>query len=89
MKNEEKQMKMMILGIASAVVLSGLSASGAAKESGTAYAKDALMPYVESGELPGAISVFYNNGVQETVCVGYADVAAGRKITMDFRPLKI
>ncbi|MBR2983259.1 MAG: beta-lactamase family protein [Kiritimatiellae bacterium] len=76
-------MKMMILGIASAVVLSGLSASGAAKESGTAYAKDALMPYVESGELPGAISVFYNNGVQETVCVGYADVAAGRKITMD------
>ena len=76
-------MKKMILGVVSAAVFMGLSTFGAVKESGTAYAKDALMPYVESGELPGAISVFYNNGVQETCCVGYADVAAKRKITMD------
>ena len=76
-------MKKMLLGVASAVVLAGLSAFGAVKDSGTAYAKDALTPYVESGELPGAISVFYNNGVQETCCIGYADVAAKRKITMD------
>ena len=76
-------MKKMILGVVSAAVLAGLSAFGAARESGTTYAKDALTPYVESGELPGAINVFYNNGVQETCCVGYADVAAKRKITMD------
>ena len=76
-------MKKMILGVVSAAVLAGLSAFGAARESGTTYAKEALMPYVESGELPGAISVFYNNGVQETCCIGYADVAAKRKITMD------
>ncbi|MBQ5795056.1 MAG: beta-lactamase family protein, partial [Kiritimatiellae bacterium] len=76
-------MKKMILGVVSAAVFTGLSTFGAVKESGTAYAKDALTPYVESGELPGAISVFYNNGVQETCCIGYADVAAKRKITMD------
>ena len=76
-------MKKMVLGVVSAAVLTGLSAFGAARESGTTYAKDALTPYVESGELPGAINVFYNNGVQETCCVGYADVAAKRKITMD------
>ena len=42
-----------------------------------------LEKFVESGELPGAIFVLYNNGVQESHCVGYADVAAKRKITMD------
>ena len=52
-------------------------------DSGTTFAKDALQPYIDSGELPGAISVFYKNGVQEVCCAGYADVAAGRPITMD------
>ena len=41
------------------------------------------MPYVESGQLAGAISVLYNDGVEEVACVGYSDLAAGRKITMD------
>ena len=59
---------------------SGKSASG---ESNTTFAKDALTPYVQSGQLPGAINVFYKNGIQETACVGYADVAAKRPITMD------
>ena len=53
------------------------------KDSKTTFAKDALQPYVESGELPGAISILYKDGVQETCCIGYADVAAGRKITLD------
>jgi len=52
-------------------------------ESKTTYAKDVLQPYVESGQLPGAISVFYNDGVQETCCIGYADMEAGRRITLD------
>ena len=54
-----------------------------AMDSGTTFVHDALLPYVESGELPGAISILYNDGVQETCCIGYADVAAGRPITLD------
>jgi len=50
-------------------------------ESGTTFAKDALEPFVKSGELPGAICVFSKGDVQETTCVGYADVATGRAIT--------
>ena len=53
------------------------------KESGTNYAKEMLQPYVDSGQLAGAISVFYKDGVQETCCIGYADVAKKRPIRMD------
>lgn len=52
-------------------------------DSKTNYAKEVLQPYVDSGQLSGAISVFYKDGVQETCCVGYADVAAKRPIKMD------
>lgn len=51
-------------------------------KSKTTFAKEALRPYVESGQLPGAISVFYKDGVQETCCIGYADVASKRPVTM-------
>ncbi len=49
----------------------------------TTYVRDAIKPYVERGELPGAVSILYNNGVKEVACVGYADVANGRRITAD------
>lgn len=52
-------------------------------DSKTTYAEEALQPYVESTQLPGAISVFYNDGVQETCCIGYADLDAGRRINMN------
>ena len=52
-------------------------------DSKTSFAADALKPYIESGELPGAISVFYQDGKQEVACVGYADVGKKRPITMD------
>ena len=52
-------------------------------ESKTSFAKDVLQPYVESGQLPGAISVFYKDGVQETCCIGYADMEAKRRISLD------
>ena len=52
-------------------------------DSKTNYAKEALQPYVDNGQLPGAISVFYKDGVQETCCIGYADVAKKRRIRMD------
>ena len=43
----------------------------------------ALKPWVDSGELPGAISILYNNGTEEVTCVGYADVATKRPITVN------
>ncbi len=49
----------------------------------TSYAREVLQPYVDRGELPGAISIFYNNGVQEICCVGYADVEKKRPIRLD------
>ena len=53
------------------------------KDSGTTFARDALQKYVDSGEMPGAISVFYKDGVQETACIGYADIDKKRPITLD------
>ena len=70
--------------LAGAVALTGCSTCVCPEgNSGTSFARDALSGYVDSGELPGAISVFYKDGVQETSCIGYADVAAKRKITLD------
>ena len=62
-----------------------LSASAKMKviNSKTTFAREALQPFVDSGALAGAISVFYNNGVQETCCIGYADVEKKRPIRMD------
>lgn len=54
-----------------------------AKDSKTTYAQEVLQPYVDNGQLAGAISVFYKDGVQETCCIGYADVAKKRPIKMD------
>ena len=78
-----------LLYVTSALVLlwaaSGESALAQKKvtPSKTQYAREALAPYVESGKLPGAVSIFYKDGVQETCCIGYADVAAKRPIGLD------
>lgn len=76
-------MKKLIINLVGAFALAGYCNCNCPVDSGTTFAKDALAPYVEKGQLPGAINVFYNNGAQENCCVGYADVAAKRKITMD------
>jgi len=60
-----------------------MSAENPVRDSKTNYAQQVLQPYVDNGQLPGAISVFYKDGVQETCCVGYADVAAKRPIKMN------
>lgn len=60
-----------------------MSAQKKAVESKTSYAAEALQSYVANGQVPGAISVFYKDGVQETCCIGYADVASRRKINLD------
>ncbi|HRT22406.1 MAG TPA: serine hydrolase domain-containing protein, partial [Candidatus Hydrogenedentes bacterium] len=77
-------MKQLAILILAAAIAAGCgTVGGGPKNSRTTFAKDALMPYVESGQLPGAINVFYKDGLQETTCIGYADVAAKRRITMD------
>ena len=53
------------------------------KDSKTNFAREALQPFVDSGQLAGAISIFYKDGVQETCCIGYADVAAKRPIALN------
>lgn len=60
-----------------------VSSYATVEDSGTSFVRTALAPFVERGELPGAISVLYKDGVQEVCCLGYADVAAKRPITMD------
>ena len=68
--------------LAAGLALAG-SAGAANADSKTTFARDALQKYVASGELPGAISIFCKDGVQETACLGYADVAAKRPIKLD------
>ena len=81
-------MKKLLLSGGLSVLLAGCMSGSGGKEagvidSGTSYAKDALQKYLDSGEMPGAISVLYDNGVQETACIGYADVRTKRPITID------
>ena len=75
-------MKNLIIGLIGAAALAGCCNCNWV-ESDTTFAQEVLAPYVKSGELPGAINVFYKAGVQETCCIGYADVAAKREITLD------
>ena len=77
------KMRTKFILVLAALFLVLLPAQARPKDSKTTFAKEALQPYVESGQLPGAISVFYKDGVQETCCIGYADVAAKRRIRMD------
>ncbi|MBR0458945.1 MAG: beta-lactamase family protein [Victivallales bacterium] len=80
-------MKKWMLWIGLAAMLSGCCSvckkDAGALDSHTTYAKDALQQFVDSGEVPGVISVFYQNGVQETACIGYADARTKRPITLD------
>lgn len=74
-------MKNTLLAFLAIAGLAFTSCDNAGNQSTTGFVEAALMPYVESGQLAGAISVLYDNGVEEVACVGYSDLAAGRKIT--------
>ena len=77
-------MKKLMIGLVGATALAGCCYNDCNwVESDTTFAQEVLAPYAKSGELPGAINVFYRDGVQETCCIGYADVAAKREITLD------
>lgn len=43
----------------------------------------ALAPWIEKGELPGAVSIVCDGDRTETTCSGFADVASGRPISLD------
>ena len=53
------------------------------RDSGTHYVEEAMKPYIQSGECPGAISILYRDGVQETALMGYADMEKQIPIRMD------
>ena len=74
---------LMVLALFLCVACSQSRDTAAVRDSGTTFAQEALQQYVDSGRLPGAISVLYNNGIQETCCIGYADPRTKRPITMD------
>ena len=76
-------MKKLVVMLGLAAVVAGCCSCNCPKDSGTTFARDALQKYVDSGELPGAINVFYKDGLQETCCIGYADADAKRPITLD------
>ena len=76
-------MKKLLFAAAAAFLLTAVYAGDLVTDTGTTFAADALKPYVESGELPGAISIFYNDGKTEVACVGFSDVDAKRAITLD------
>ena len=78
-------MKKLMIGLVAAAAMVGCCTQpcDGIKDSGTTYMADALAPYIEKGELPGVVSMLYSDGVTETACLGYADVAKKRKITAD------
>ena len=75
---------------AAAVIMAAVSPCHAADSfsSGLSPSADARMAvalakWIDSGELPGAISILCNGDRTEVTCVGFADVAAKRPITLD------
>ena len=76
-------MKMIKILAVAALALAGCVSVNSPKEAGTSYVADAVAPWVEKGALPGAISILYNNGVQETSCIGFANMETKRKISLD------
>ena len=76
-------MKFQSLFLLGGILLAGCCQTACVKDSGTKYAADAVMPYVKSGECPGYISVFYKQGVQETACLGWANVEKKVPINME------
>ena len=66
--------------VAKMVVLAAVAAAFGAH---AGVVGDAIQPFADNGQLPGAVSILYNDGAEEIDCVGYADVAAKRPITAD------
>ncbi len=73
-----------ILSIGLCVVVSAcVLAKNSQKVKPTNHVETALKQYVDSGELAGAISVLYNNGAEDIMCAGWANVEQKRPISME------
>ena len=49
----------------------------------TTFVRDALAPYVERGTVPGVISILRKGETEDMCCLGFADVARTRPLTLD------
>ena len=82
-----KKCFLLLFAAAAGIMISGCCCCAGDKivvrDSKTNLAATAVDKYLKSGELPGIISVFYQNGVQETACLGWANVEKKMPITMD------
>lgn len=76
-------MKFQSLFLLGGILLAGCCQTACVKDSGTKFAEEAVMPHVKSGACPGYISVFYKQGVQETACLGWANVEKKVPINME------
>ncbi len=65
------------------VLLFCVSSFADVRDSGTRFMETAIKPYIESGECVGAISILYDNGVQESTCLGWANREEKRAIAMN------
>lgn len=72
--------KMMIVVVAAVLAACGCVS---AQKSETTFVKDAIQPFVDSGELPGAISILIDGDREEIACVGYSDIDTKRPISLD------
>ena len=67
--------------IAAGLAFAAFADSPAAPKTG--FAREALQKFVDSGQLPGAVNVFFDNGREEIACLGYADARTKRPVTLD------
>ena len=74
-------MKKLLMILGAALLLAGCGTG--VIDSKTTFARDEIGRFIDSGELSGAIAIYYNDGVQETACLGYADFSDRRPISLD------
>ena len=76
-------MKKLLFVAAVAAIVAGCATAPQIPSTNTTFMRDAIQPLVEKGEFAGAVSILYKDGRMELAEIGYADVAAKRKITAD------
>ena len=75
-------MKRLICGLTLVVLaaVAGCRTNPGIVEAEKSFVREAVTPWVEKGELPGAISYIYDDGRDELALIGYSDVAMKRPI---------
>ena len=76
-------MKKLMIGLVGAAVFASAFAANEVVPSADTLMGKALQPFVDDGSMPGAVSILINGKNQQVACIGWADVAAKRPITLD------